>query len=65
MKLTCYATSNKHWLQFEADRERGSETRSVTVRRAEPLDGDAFIELVVGLADYEKLAPPDAAGRGD
>ena len=41
----------------------GSETHSVTVRPAGPSDGDAFLQLVAGLADYESYPPPDAAGR--
>ncbi|MEP7343509.1 MAG: GNAT family N-acetyltransferase [Acidobacteriota bacterium] len=40
-----------------------SETQNVTIRRAKPSDGDAFIRLVIGLADYESLPPPDAAGQ--
>jgi GNAT superfamily N-acetyltransferase len=41
----------------------GSETHSVTVRPAGPSDGDAFLQLVAGLADYENYPPPDTAGR--
>jgi len=41
----------------------GSDTHIVTVRDATSQDGDAFIQLVIGLADYENLPPPDAAGR--
>jgi len=40
-----------------------SETHGVTVRPAGPSDGDAFLQLVAGLADYENYPPPDAAGR--
>ncbi len=32
----------------------------VTLRRAERADAPALIQLVVALADYEKLPPPDA-----
>jgi GNAT superfamily N-acetyltransferase len=35
----------------------------VLIRRAEPEDGDAFIRLVIGLADYESLPPPDEAAQ--
>src|SRR5258706_11852823 len=41
----------------------GTETHSVTIRQAEPSDGDAFIQLVIGLANFESLPPPDAAGQ--
>ena len=41
----------------------GTETRGVTIRQAEPSDGDAFIQLVIGLANFESLPPPDVAGR--
>jgi len=37
--------------------------RSVTVRAAGPADGQAILELVRGLADYEKLTPPDDAAQ--
>ncbi len=40
-----------------------SDTHIVTVRDATPQDGDTFIQLVIGLADYEHLPPPDAAGQ--
>ena len=40
-----------------------TETRSVTIRQAKPSDGEAFIQLVIGLANYESLPPPDAAGQ--
>lgn len=40
-----------------------SDTRNVIIRRAEPNDGNAFIQLVIGLADYESLTPPDAAAQ--
>ena len=37
---------------------------SVTVRPARADDANSFLLLVKGLADYEKLSPPDAAGQG-
>ena len=40
-----------------------SEKREVKVRRAEPEDGEVFISLVVGLADYENLPAPDEAAQ--
>lgn len=36
---------------------------SVTVRPLEPADVPRLLELIDGLADYEKLARPDAAAR--
>ena len=36
---------------------------TVTVRHAQVDDATTFVSLVEGLADYEKLSPPDAAGR--
>lgn len=33
----------------------------VTVRRATAADGDTLLRLIKGLADYEKLTPPDEA----
>jgi GNAT superfamily N-acetyltransferase len=38
--------------------------KSVTVRPARADDANTFLLLVEGLADYENLLPPDAAGRG-
>ena len=35
----------------------------VTVRHAQADDATTFVSLVEGLADYENLSPPDAAGR--
>jgi GNAT superfamily N-acetyltransferase len=35
----------------------------VRVRRAGPNDADVFLKLVVALAEYEKLQPPDEAAR--
>ncbi|APV44645.1 Acetyltransferase (GNAT) family protein [Dehalogenimonas formicexedens] len=35
----------------------------ITVRRAGPGDSGAVISLLVALAEYERLTPPDAAGR--
>jgi GNAT superfamily N-acetyltransferase len=37
---------------------------SVVVHPAEPQDADAIIRLVLGLAEYERLPPPDEAARG-
>ncbi len=34
-----------------------------TIRPATPADADAIRELVVALADYERLPPPDAAAQ--
>jgi GNAT superfamily N-acetyltransferase len=36
----------------------------VTVRKAELQDADALLSLIRGLAEYEKLPPPDAAAEG-
>jgi len=36
---------------------------SVTVRAATAADGDAIIGLVLALAEYERLPPPDPAAR--
>ena len=36
---------------------------AVTVRPARPEDAAAILRLVEGLAEYEKLPPPDAAAR--
>ncbi len=35
----------------------------VHVRPAKPEDGETLLALIDGLADYEKLTPPDAAGK--
>jgi GNAT superfamily N-acetyltransferase len=35
----------------------------LTIRAARKSDASAFIKLVVALADFEKLTPPDAAAR--
>jgi GNAT superfamily N-acetyltransferase len=35
----------------------------ILVRRAVPQDGPAILSLVIALAEYEKLAPPDSAAR--
>jgi Sortase and related acyltransferases len=35
----------------------------VTIRPATVADGETLLALINGLADYEKLTPPDAAGR--
>lgn len=35
----------------------------MTIRRATPADGPAFLELVLALADFERLPPPDEAAR--
>jgi GNAT superfamily N-acetyltransferase len=37
--------------------------RQTKIRRMEPPDLPAFVELVEALADYEHLAPPDSAAR--
>ena len=36
---------------------------SITIRRAEPSDASAILALVDGLAEYEKLDPPDAEAK--
>lgn len=36
---------------------------NVVVRRAERADSDALIELILALADFEKLPPPDQAAQ--
>jgi GNAT superfamily N-acetyltransferase len=36
---------------------------SVLVRRLEPADVPRLLELIDGLAEYEKLPPPDSAAR--
>ena len=36
---------------------------SIRLRRAKRTDGPAFVKLVVALAEFEKLAPPDKEGR--
>jgi GNAT superfamily N-acetyltransferase len=38
-------------------------SEGVSVRKAVPADQDALLDLVDGLADYEKLSRPDAAAR--
>ena len=38
-------------------------TTEVVVRQARPADGPAFLALVRALAEFEKLAPPDAAAE--
>jgi GNAT superfamily N-acetyltransferase len=35
----------------------------VRIRPATPEDGELLLTLIDGLADYEKLTPPDAAGK--
>jgi GNAT superfamily N-acetyltransferase len=35
----------------------------ITIRRADPSDGGTVLGLVRGLADYEKLAPPDEVAQ--
>ncbi len=35
----------------------------ITVRKAEAADADLLINLIVGLAEFEKLEPPDEAAR--
>lgn len=36
---------------------------SIRLRQAKRSDGRAFVKLVVALAEFEKLKPPDAAAR--
>ena len=40
-----------------------SDSRQITVRRAERADATALLELIVALADFERLTPPDAAAQ--
>jgi GNAT superfamily N-acetyltransferase len=40
-----------------------AEYHGVRVRRAEPGDAEAMLGLIVALAHYEKLDPPDEAAR--
>jgi GNAT superfamily N-acetyltransferase len=40
-----------------------NDTSRVTVRKAERQDASTLLQLVDGLAHYEKLAPPDAAAK--
>jgi len=38
-------------------------TANVIVRRATPADGEVVVALIEGLANYEKLTPPDEAAK--
>jgi len=38
-------------------------TSAIQIRRATPDDADSFLQLIDGLAAYEKLEPPDAAAK--
>lgn len=40
-----------------------SSATAVTVRPATTEDGETLISLILGLADYEHLTPPDEAGQ--
>lgn len=42
---------------------QSSSTTAVTVRPITPNDGAKLLELIHGLAAYEKLVPPDEAGE--
>jgi len=39
-------------------------TAMISVRRAPPADGPAYVRLVRALAEFEKLPPPDEAAAG-
>lgn len=42
---------------------RNAYTAELRIRKAQRADGRAFLGLVVALARFEKLAPPDSAAR--
>ena len=39
-------------------------TPGLTIRPAVPADAETILQLVRGLADYERLPPPDSAAQG-
>jgi GNAT superfamily N-acetyltransferase len=45
------------------DNDRVSPVAGVSVRTARPADSEVIIDLVVALADFERLKPPDPAAR--
>lgn len=50
--------------RYAMDDESGRDVQvSIRLRRARLADAVAFVKLVVALAEFEKLTPPDAAGR--
>jgi GNAT superfamily N-acetyltransferase len=40
-----------------------NKNREVNIRSAESKDGEAFLRLVIGLADYESLPPPNETAQ--
>ena len=40
-----------------------SSPEGITVRKATPADADLLIQLILGLAEFEKLPPPDKAAQ--
>src|SRR5437660_589084 len=48
----------------KADRNPEVTKRSITIRRAVAQDSDLLIGLIIGLAEFEKLPPPDEAAQG-
>ena len=42
---------------------RARQRSDVTIRAAEPRDAEAIVFLILGLAEYEKLPPPDVAAQ--
>jgi GNAT superfamily N-acetyltransferase len=44
-------------------REQAGKTGGLEIRRARKADASAFLDLVVALANFEKLPPPDASAR--
>jgi GNAT superfamily N-acetyltransferase len=43
--------------------EKQNVTEAIVVRRAERADAPALLRLIVALAEFEKLLPPDAAAQ--
>ncbi len=41
----------------------GNQVKGLRIRAARPSDGKPFLALVLALAEFEKLRPPDAAAR--
>ena len=48
--------------ESEAEAEQARDANTI-VRRAEPSDAEAILHLIVALAEFEKLPPPDGAAR--
>jgi len=47
----------------DAEHSMPMQTTSFSWRRATRADADGLLELITALANFEKLAPPDAEGR--